>query len=190
MQPAKLGDRVRVQYARVRQAAAEPTTPVRPTKSLKLSKTPKKAADPAVAKPPALKEVEFTVGGDEVMSGLSHGVVGMAPGEQKRFTLQPAEAYGPVKPALIKEIPRHQFPKRLVLRVGKRLSALSTLSGQRRQVRVVEIKTGTIVVDGNHMLAGKVVEFEVQMLAIDRSSANVGGPERSATAQVAAAPPS
>ena len=38
---------------------------------------------------------EFTVGSRDVMPGISLGVVGMAPGEQKRFTLQPIDAYGP-----------------------------------------------------------------------------------------------
>ena len=147
MNQAKLGDRVRVEYVRVR--------------------TGTNGKAPA----PSPKALEFIVGSQEVMPGLSLGVTGMSPGEQKHFTLQPIDAFGPSKPGLVKEIPRHQFPKRMVLRVGKRLSALSTISGRRRKVRVVEIKRQSIVVDGNHPLAGKVVELDVTLISVD-SSAN------------------
>jgi len=142
MHSAKLGDRVSVQYARVR----KPTS--------------------GTTKPLAAKQLEFTVGSDAVMPGLSLGVVGMVPGEQKRFTLQPSDAFGPVQPGLIKEIPRAQFPKRLTLRVGKRLTALGGASGRRRRVRVVEIKPKSVVVDGNHLLAGKVVELDVTLISV------------------------
>ena len=142
MHPAKVGDRVRVEYARIRKQTNGALKP-----------------DPKV--------LEFTVGSLDIMPGLSFGVVGMAPGEQKHFTLQPADAYGVVQPGLIKEIPRAQFPKRLILRVGKRLTALGGTSGRRRRVRVVEIKPKSVVVDGNHALAGKVVELEVTLLSVD-----------------------
>jgi FKBP-type peptidyl-prolyl cis-trans isomerase 2 len=147
MHEAKLGDRVRVQCARV---------------------LPGEKKDPA--KSPVAKVREFTVGSRDVMPGISLGVVGMVPGEQKRFTLQPIDAYGPVKRGLIKEIPRTQFPKRLTLRVGARLIALSTWTGRRRRVKVVEIKAKSVVVDGNHLLAGKVVELEVTLISVDSSA--------------------
>jgi FKBP-type peptidyl-prolyl cis-trans isomerase 2 len=154
MQAVRLGDRVRVEYTRIKQragAAAQATEP---------------------------KVLEFTVGGNEVMPGLSVGVVGMAQGDEKHMTLQPAEAYGPVKPGLIKEIPRHQFPKHIVLRVGKRLTALGGTSGRRRRVRVVKINPRSILVDGNHLLAGQVVELQVRLISRDCPAAANGSRSR------------
>jgi FKBP-type peptidyl-prolyl cis-trans isomerase 2 len=142
MDNVKVGDRVRVQFSRVR------------------------ANNKADAKPPKLKTLEFTAGGGEVMPGLSAGVVGMIPGERKRLTLQPTDAFGPVQAELVKEIPRSQIPKRITLRLGKRLSALSTLSGRRRQVRVVGLNPKTVKVDGNHLLAGQVIELDVLLISI------------------------
>ena len=146
MHEAKLGDRVRVQFARVRNQ------------------------ENGATKSRAAKVREFTVGGRDVMPGLSLGVVGMVPGEQKRFTLQPSEAFGLVQPGLMKEIPRGNFPKRLTLRVGKRLTALSKWSGRRRHVRIVEIRPKSVVVDGNHALAGVVVELDVLLISVDASA--------------------
>jgi len=146
MSQVKLGDRVRVQFSRVRSQTS------------------------GDARPPKLKTLEFTAGGGEVMPGLSAGVVGMIPGQHKRLTLQPADAFGPVQPQLVKEIPRAQIPKRITLRLGKRLSALSSLSGRRRRVRVVGLNPKSVKVDGNHVLAGQVIELDVQLISVDASS--------------------
>ena len=151
MDNVKHGDRVRVQYTRVRSHSNK------------------------AAKPPQLKLLEFTAGGRGVMPGLSTGVIGMAPGEQRRLTLQPAEAYGHIQPELVREIPRAQIPKRITLRVGKRLNALSTRSGRQRRVRVVEITPKSVKVDGNHVLAGQVVELDVLLVSVDASSTSDRG---------------
>jgi FKBP-type peptidyl-prolyl cis-trans isomerase 2 len=146
MHIAKLGDRVRIQYARLPEHGAAAAKPLRP------------------------QVLEFTVGSKDLIPSVSLGVVGMGPGDQKRLTLQPREAYGMLRAGLIREIPRQRFPKHLVLRVGKRLAAVNTASGRRRRVRVVEIKPDSVVVDGNHRLAGKVVELEITLISVDSSS--------------------
>jgi len=114
--------------------------------------------------------VEFTVGGKDVMPGISAGVVGMAQGEQKRMTLQPQDAFGSVRDALIKEIPRQRFPKHLDLHVGKRLNSVGKASRRHWLVQVVKIRPDSIVVDANHPLAGKIVDVEVQLVWLDPSA--------------------
>ena len=142
MNRAKLGDRVRVQYLGLLKDGT------------------------ATDKHRGRQVLEFIVGSKEVISGISLAVVGMAKGEEKRLTLQPKDAYGAVRRKLIKEIPRQRFPSHLELRVGKRLTSVGVSSGRRRQVQVVEIKPDTVVVDGNHPLAGKTLEVEVQLVSL------------------------
>jgi peptidylprolyl isomerase len=117
-----------------------------------------------------LKTCEFTVGSKEVSRGLSLGVVGMAPGDRKQLTLKPHEAYGAVKPKLIQQIPLERFPQHIALKVGKRLTAFMTSSGRRQSFRVTEINAEFVTVDGNHPLAGKVIELEVSLISLDSSS--------------------
>ena len=74
MHAAKLGNRVRIQYARVPGAGA------------------------TLGRARAEKTSEFTVGTKEVIPNLSLGVVSMAPGDRKRLTLQPQEGY-PLEPS-------------------------------------------------------------------------------------------
>lgn len=151
MLTAKIGDRVRILYSRVPAAAAPPT------------------------KAPVRKTCEFVVGSSQVFRSLSLGVVGMAQGDRKRLTLQPREAYGNVQPKLIRQIPRERFPKHVVLRVGKRLTAILGATGRRHRIRVVKINPDSVVVDGNHPLAGKVVELEICLVSIDSTFAAAKG---------------
>jgi FKBP-type peptidyl-prolyl cis-trans isomerase 2 len=147
MQTTKLGDRVRLQYGLV----------------------PKQAD--AQHKPVVPKTCEFTVGGHEVVRGLSLGVVGMAQGERRKLTLQPNEAYGKVRSKFIRQIPRERFAQNIALQVGKRLTAITASSGRRRRVRVLKITRDFVLVDGNHPLAGKVIELEICLVSIDSSAA-------------------
>ena len=145
MQKANLGDRVRIQYARVPKSAGQKN------------------------RSHSSKTCEFTVGSNEVFPGLSLGVVGMRPGDHKRFTFQPNEAYGAVKSKLIRQIPLQRFPQNIALKVGKRLTAFVASSGRRERVRVVKINSDSVTVDGNHPLAGKVIELEVNLISLDSS---------------------
>jgi peptidylprolyl isomerase len=142
MNRAKVGDRVRVQYLGLLNNGA------------------------VIGTRRGRQVLEFTVGSDEVIPGISHGVVGMAEGEQKRMTLQPKDGYGAVRPKLIREVSRQRFPIHLDLHVGKRLTSVGTTSGRRRFVQVVKVDSNTVVVDGNHPLAGKVLEVEVQLVSL------------------------
>jgi FKBP-type peptidyl-prolyl cis-trans isomerases 2 len=146
MHTAKLGDRVRINYSRLPQHGA------------------------ATDKPLRHRVLEFTAGSKDLIPSVSLGVVGMALGDKKRLQLQPDEAYGTRQKGLIKEIPRRRFPKHLILRLGKRLTAVNTVSGTRRRVRIVQIKPDSVVVDGNHLLAGKVVQLEITLISLDSSS--------------------
>ena len=120
--------------------------------------------------------MEFTVGSKEVIAGVSLGVVGMAIGEQRRLTLQPKDAYGEVRRNLIREVPRQRFSNHLVLSAGKRLVSVAATSGRRRQVRIIEVRPETVVIDGNHPLAGKVLEVELQLVSLD-SGIRISAPD-------------
>ncbi len=110
---------------------------------------------------------EFTIGSRDVMPGINKGIVGMVEGERKQMTLQPQDAYGEFRANLIQEISRQRLPSDVVLKIGKRLTTVGQKSGRRRKVRIVELTPTTVVVDGNHPLAGKTVEVEFQLLVHD-----------------------
>jgi FKBP-type peptidyl-prolyl cis-trans isomerase 2 len=90
----------------------------------------------------------------------------MLPGETRRMTLQPREAYGRVRSTLIRHIPRRRFPKNMVLEIGKRLTMVHGIVGRRRRVTIIEIKLDSVLVDGNHPLAGQSIDIEVLLVSL------------------------
>jgi FKBP-type peptidyl-prolyl cis-trans isomerase 2 len=118
--------------------------------------------------------LEFTVGSREVIPGISQGVVGMAPGDIKQLVISPQDGFGVVRRELIRTVPRQRFADDIELYVGKCLTSKATKSGRRRRVRVVDLNADTVIIDANHPLAGKVLEVEVQLLALDSYSSEYG----------------
>ncbi len=114
--------------------------------------------------------LEFTAGGNEVLAGISRGVLGMAVGDSKQLTMAPSDAYGEVRHKRIREVSRRRLPGRLEPYVGARLTLVSAASGRRRKVRIVELKAISVVVDGNHPLAGKTLEAEIMLISLKASA--------------------
>ena len=106
--------------------------------------------------------IEFTIGGGQVIPGFESVVSEMTLGEKRNITLQPSEAYGEVIPENTQEIPKELAPEGV--EVGAMLTA-ETPQGP-VNVTVSEIKENSIVVDGNHPLAGKTLNFEVELVEV------------------------
>jgi FKBP-type peptidyl-prolyl cis-trans isomerase SlyD len=108
--------------------------------------------------------ITYTQGSRQIIPGLEKALDGMRAGDEKKVTLEPAEAYGEVNPGAVAEVPREQLPPD-PLQVGMQLIA----EGQagRRIVRIKEIKENTVVLDLNHPLAGKTLSFDVKVIRVE-----------------------
>lgn len=110
------------------------------------------------------KPVTFTVGGNAVLPDLQQGMVGMKKGESRAITLSPEEAFGPVDPQLIGEIPMANLPEE-----GRKVGAVVSgkdKNGNPMFARVLELKGDKAVVDANHPWAGKTLIFKVSVLEV------------------------
>ena len=107
----------------------------------------------------------FTVGKGEVIPGLERRLAGMREGDARRITVPPAEAYGPVDPDAIAEVPIDRVPPEARV-VGARLSG-QTRSGREVPVRVREVKEASVVLDLNHPLAGRTLVFDVRIILVE-----------------------
>lgn len=109
---------------------------------------------------------EFVVGSGKVIEGFDRAVRGMKVGETKSFTVQPEEGYGPADPEAVQEVPVSALPQGVTPEKGM------TLYGKDPEGKVVpatikEVKEDTIVVDFNHPMAGKTLNFEIELLGIE-----------------------
>lgn len=109
--------------------------------------------------------LEFEVGSGMVIKGFDDGVTGMSVGEKKTIQIPFAEAYGPVNPEMIIEMPKDRFPEDMKLENGMPLM-MSDQQGQQFQVKIVEIKEEVVMLDANHALAGKDLTFDLELVEI------------------------
>lgn len=107
----------------------------------------------------------FTTGAGQVIPGFERAVLGMSTGTSKTVKVDVEEAYGTYYKELIKEVDRSEFPADFKFEVGQHLE-LPHPDGQFGLVTVLNISDKTLVLDGNHPLAGKELTIEIQLLEI------------------------
>jgi FKBP-type peptidyl-prolyl cis-trans isomerase 2 len=111
------------------------------------------------------KPLQFQVGGGRVIPGFDKAVTGMKLGEEKKFTIAPAEAYGEANPKLIKKVSRKEIPQDREPEVGMSL-VMGTPEGRQMQALITEVTPEFIMLDLNHPLAGKALTFQIKVIKI------------------------
>ncbi len=109
--------------------------------------------------------IEFTCMAGEVISGFDDCVVDMQVGEKKSIHLEPAQAYGEIDPDLICEVAIKKIPNGSQLPVGETIY-MRDAQGQPVPVHVDKIENGIVTFDMNHPLAGKPLNFELELVEV------------------------
>ena len=109
--------------------------------------------------------LEFTVGAGQVIVGMDKEMVGMTVGEKKTIVAVAEEAYGPRQDDAQQDVPREMIPAEIPLEVGMQLQMQSP-QGPVIPVSVVAIGEETVTLDANHMLAGKDLTFDIELVEI------------------------
>jgi len=120
--------------------------------------------------------ITFVVGENQVIKGFDDAVIGMEIDEKKSFSIKPEEAYGLRREELVREFPRSQIPLKDEPKPGMIL-ALATPDGQQIHAVVKEVTADKIVLDLNHPLAGKNLNFTIKVEDIRDKEGNSKGDE-------------
>jgi FKBP-type peptidyl-prolyl cis-trans isomerase 2 len=104
-----------------------------------------------------------TVGTGRLIKGFEMGLIDMTIGESKTVEIESDQAYGSINEQLITEIPKNQVPEGV--KAGENLQGMSPQGPI--NVRVVEIKDETVVIDANHPLAGKKLFFDIEVVSVN-----------------------
>lgn len=107
----------------------------------------------------------FTVGAGQMIAGFDQGVVGMIEGEEKTIVIPAEMAYGEIREDLIFSVPIGHMPEDYVPTAGDQLAVTSS-DGNPFSVTVKEVHEDTVILDGNHSLAGKELTFSVTMVEV------------------------
>jgi peptidylprolyl isomerase len=109
--------------------------------------------------------LEFEVGSGHIIPGLDAAMPGMEVGDKKTVKIASADAYGPLNPEMRQAVPREGIPADIPLEVGTQLQ-MQTPEGQALPVMVVEVDEATVTLDANHPLAGKDLQFDIELMKI------------------------
>ena len=141
MAKAKEGDRVKVNYS----LTVDNKTVLENTKDM--------------------KPIEFKLNAGEALPGFEQAVIGMSPGETKSVEILPKEAYGERREELVMKVDRKELPEDLKPQVGQQLR-LESEKHEPFIVTVTGVSESELIMDANHPLAGKNLNFEIELIEI------------------------
>ena len=109
--------------------------------------------------------LEFICGAGQMIRGFDAAVADMEVGQIVEIHLMPEEAYGMPDPNAIFTVEIAQLPGSEDLTVGQQVY-LSNQFGQPFPVKVVEKDETTITFDANHEMAGKELNFKIELVEV------------------------
>lgn len=98
-------------------------------------------------------------GHGNIIPGLEKAMTGHDEGDEFSVTLAPEEGYGPRREELVQDVPRSSFQGVEQLEPGMQFQAESNAGPM--VVTVKEVGDEEVTVDGNHVLAGRELQFDV-----------------------------
>jgi FKBP-type peptidyl-prolyl cis-trans isomerase SlyD len=107
----------------------------------------------------------FKAGEGQIIPGFEKAVIGMKAGEKKSFKVSPEEGYGKEDPSAIQNVPKDRLPKGIEPKAGMTLQA-RTKDGRQIPAKIMEVKKDVVVINLNHPLAGKTLNFDVEVIDV------------------------
>jgi FKBP-type peptidyl-prolyl cis-trans isomerase 2 len=105
------------------------------------------------------KPLTVTLGEGSVIPGFERALQGMKQGEKKTINIPCNEAYGDITKDNYQEVDKQYVPDSV--QVGQMLESKNGMG-----VRVKEVRENTVVLDGNHPLAGEDLIFDVEIVSV------------------------
>jgi len=112
------------------------------------------------------KPLTFQVGSGQMIRGFDDALPGMSVGEKKNISIEAGKAYGQSDPGLIGDVPKGAFPEGFAFEAGSMVQGQDE-NGQPLVGIINEEQEETVTVDFNHPMAGKDLNFEIELVSID-----------------------
>lgn len=115
--------------------------------------------------------ISFSLGEGKVIKGFEQAVLGLSSKAKTTIKLAPEDAYGPINPDAVIEVEKSRFPEDFVF---VKEGFVRSFNKQGRPVfgRITEVKDQSVILDVNHPLAGKELNFEIEVVDVKRSITN------------------
>jgi FKBP-type peptidyl-prolyl cis-trans isomerase 2 len=106
----------------------------------------------------------YEQGAQQILPKLEEALTELGVDDTKKVSLAPEDGYGEVDPEAFQEIDKEAIPED-----GRQegiILAVPDGDGGQRPVKVHEVREDKVVLDFNHPLAGKTLEFEIRIVDI------------------------
>lgn len=113
--------------------------------------------------------IEFVVASGGMIPGFDAAVQGMAVGEKKTVRLSPAEAYGEWDENNSMIINKSEFPENFTFEIGQPIYMQTALGVA--EFPIIAINESDITIDINHPMAGKTLNFDIELVSITPADA-------------------
>ena len=118
------------------------------------------------------RELTYLHGGyGAVLPGIEQALEGQVAGHAAALALEPEDAFGDYDASLVHLAPRTGFPADLETGMGfQKVPGLPELDGDGRVYIATDFTDDTVVLDGNHPLAGMALRFEIRVISVAEAS--------------------
>lgn len=106
----------------------------------------------------------YIQGQGQIIPGLEEELQGLQSGDKTAFVVPPERGYGAYDPEAVREFPKSAFQNPETLSQGDLISAQSNEDSF--TARVAAIRPNEVLLDLNHPLAGKTLNFEVEVVDV------------------------
>ena len=110
--------------------------------------------------------LNFEVGSGQMIQGFDNALLGMEKGDTKQVTISANEAYGESREEAIQSVPKTNFPPNFDGKVGSMVQGQNQM-GQPIQALIVEEQDDSYILDFNHPLAGKELNFSIELVDVE-----------------------
>lgn len=108
--------------------------------------------------------LEFVMGGGMILPGFETAVEGKSIGDKVSVSLEPEDAYGEHNDEMMVVVPRSEVPEHIKPEEGMMLQL--TLEDGDIDVLVSRVTDDEVELDGNHPLAGKRLNFDIEVINV------------------------
>ncbi|MGH9340209.1 MAG: FKBP-type peptidyl-prolyl cis-trans isomerase [Acidobacteriota bacterium] len=108
--------------------------------------------------------LSYVQGSGQIIPGLEEELEDMEPGEKKRVTVPPEKAYGVHNPEAVHQISKDAFQNAESMNEGDMVKG--QMGDQPFHGTIQSIDDQTVTLDLNHPLAGKTLEFDVEVVEV------------------------
>jgi peptidylprolyl isomerase len=110
------------------------------------------------------KPLELTIGGRKLIDCFEQSIIGMVAGERKKVSIEPDQALGERQPELVTVFPREAILEQHEdLKIGSKVE-VEDENGNPMVGTVTRLTDQVVTVDANHPLAGKTLEFDIELI--------------------------